>query len=94
MGHFRDPFWANSEPVLGLVLGPVLDPFWDPFLEPFWIHSGSGLDPFWDPLGIISYGKPTRDEEPDRDDDLVNLLATKNLIAININLIAIKIRGT
>ena len=67
---------------MGLVLGPVLDPFWDPFLEPFWIHFGIRFDPFGDPLGIISYGKPTRDEEPDRDDDLVNLLATKNLIAI------------
>ena len=43
---------------------------------------------------IISYGKPARDEEPDRDDDLVNLLATKNLIVVNINLIVIKIRGT
>ena len=52
------------------------------------------MDPTWDPLGIILHGEPARDEEPDRDDDLVNLLATKNLIAININLIAIKIRGT
>ena len=52
------------------------------------------MDPTWDPLGIILHGEPARDEEPARDDDAVNLLVTKNLIAIKINLIAIKIRGT
>ena len=78
----------------GPLLGPILSPFWGSFWDPFWIRFGihfwsrsgsilgSVLDTFWDPLGIISNGKPARDEEPDRDDDLVNLLATKNLIAI------------
>ena len=56
-------------------------------------NPGSVLDPTLDPLAIILHGEPARDEEPDRDDDAVNLLATKNLIAIYINLIAIKIRG-
>ena len=56
---------------MGSISGAVLDPFRDPF----WTNLGI-------PWEIIPYGKPARDEEPDRDDDLVNLLATKNLIAI------------
>ena len=92
-------FASHFGTLSGPLFGPFLDPFWGSFWAPFWIRfginfgsragsiPGSVLDPSWDPWEIIAYGKPTRDEEPGRDDHLVNLLATKNLIAI-------KIKGT